>query len=106
MLSIMVSGIAPASSPAGSSCCARRCGIAGRPVAAGTLCLTASLPRYPTSRPGLPVREFFCYQYTGEYGILDNYAPYRVFIKGERPGGGVNYCATPAQQATAANNRP
>jgi hypothetical protein len=49
---------------------------------------------------------FYCYQYTGEYGILDNYEAYRVFYKGERPGGGVNYCATLAQQATSANNRP
>jgi hypothetical protein len=47
---------------------------------------------------------FYCYQYTGEYGILDDYEPYRVFVRGERPGGGVNYCATPAQQATAAND--
>jgi hypothetical protein len=47
---------------------------------------------------------FYCYRYTGEYGILDNYEPYRVFYKGERPGGGVNYCATPTQQATSASN--
>lgn len=46
---------------------------------------------------------FYCYQYTGEYGILDNYEPYRVFYRGERPGGGVNYCATFGQQATAAS---
>jgi hypothetical protein len=46
---------------------------------------------------------FYCYQYTGEYGILANYEPYRVFYKGERAGGGVNYCATLTQQATAAN---
>ncbi len=41
---------------------------------------------------------FFCYQYTGEYGILTDYAPYRVFIKtgtdgSTTAGGGVNYCA-------------
>jgi len=41
---------------------------------------------------------FFCYQYTGEYGILQNYEPYRVFVKVDangalREGGGVNYCA-------------
>lgn len=41
---------------------------------------------------------FFCYQYTGEYGILDDYAPYRVFVKvgadgSASEGGGVNYCA-------------
>jgi len=46
---------------------------------------------------------FYCYQYTGEFGILDNYEPYRVFYRGERPGGGVNYCATLGQQATASN---
>lgn len=47
---------------------------------------------------------FYCYQYTGEFGILDNYDPYRVFYRGERPGGGVNYCATLGQQATAASD--
>jgi hypothetical protein len=41
---------------------------------------------------------FFCYQYTGEYGILDDYGPYRVFVKADadgstKAGGGVNYCA-------------
>jgi hypothetical protein len=44
---------------------------------------------------------FYCYQYTGDFGILPDYAPYRVFYKGDRPGGGVNYCATLSQQATA-----
>ena len=42
---------------------------------------------------------FACYEYTGEYGILDDYAPYRVFPsideKGNaKSGGGVNYCET------------
>lgn len=46
---------------------------------------------------------FYCYQYTGEYGILRSYDAYRVFYRGERPGGGVNYCATFAQQATASS---
>lgn len=41
---------------------------------------------------------FFCYQYTGEYGILDDYGPYRVFLSvdpdgNSEAGGGVNYCA-------------
>lgn len=41
---------------------------------------------------------FFCYQYTGEYGILDDYTPYRVFVRLDangqpQAGGGVNYCA-------------
>jgi hypothetical protein len=40
---------------------------------------------------------FFCYQYTGEYGILTDYEPYRVFVKeGEQGAGGVNYCANVA----------
>ena len=46
---------------------------------------------------------FYCYQYTGEFGILENYEAYRVFYRGERPGGGMNYCATLTQQATASN---
>jgi hypothetical protein len=46
---------------------------------------------------------FYCYRYTGEFGILDDYERYRVFYRGEKPGGGVNYCATMTQQATAAN---
>jgi hypothetical protein len=37
---------------------------------------------------------YFCYQYTGDYGILPDYEPYRVFTRPEdgKPGGGVNYC--------------
>ena len=37
---------------------------------------------------------FYCYQYTGDYGILPDYEPYRVFTRpgDETPGGGVNYC--------------
>ena len=37
---------------------------------------------------------FYCYQYTGDYGILPDYEPYRVFTRPEdgAPGGGVNYC--------------
>ena len=39
---------------------------------------------------------FACYTYTGEYGILDDYEPYRVFVKvdenGVKNGGGVFYC--------------
>jgi hypothetical protein len=46
----------------------------------------------------------YCYQYTGEFGILDDYEPYRIFYRGERPGAGVNYCATFTQQATTVAN--
>lgn len=39
---------------------------------------------------------FACYTYTGEYGILDDYEPYRVFVKvdenGVKDGGGLFYC--------------
>ncbi len=36
---------------------------------------------------------FYCYTYTGEYGILEDYEPYRVFTReGEPAGQGVNYC--------------
>jgi len=40
---------------------------------------------------------FFCYEYTGEYGILRDYDPYRVFTAvnpdgTRRSGGGMNYC--------------
>lgn len=49
---------------------------------------------------------FACYQYTGEYGILEDYEPYRVFTKvdseGEtQEGGGVNYCSIFNQQRAA-----
>ena len=41
---------------------------------------------------------FACYTYTGEYGILDDYEPYRIFAKVDKDGNlqegmGVNYCA-------------
>ena len=37
---------------------------------------------------------FYCYQYTGDYGILPDYEKYRVFTRpgDDTPGGGVNYC--------------
>lgn len=42
---------------------------------------------------------FACYTYTGEYGILNDYGPYRIFARvdanGEMEEGlGMNYCAT------------
>ena len=52
---------------------------------------------------------FFCYQYTGEYGILPDYGPYRVFVKvgadgSTKAGGGVNYCAGRQQAAALARD--
>lgn len=47
---------------------------------------------------------YFCYQYTGEYGILSDYEPYRVFARSENgtveQGGGVNYCANIVRAAS------
>jgi hypothetical protein len=47
---------------------------------------------------------FACYQYTGEYGILDDYTLYRVFTNVDaagdvQAGGGVNYCGVLNQSA-------
>ena len=41
---------------------------------------------------------FACYQYTGEYGILEDYEPYRIFTRVDEDGvadegAGMNYCA-------------
>ena len=52
---------------------------------------------------------FFCYEYTGEYGILDNYQPYRVFVGidamgNPAPGSGVNYCQARAAQKAQLQN--
>jgi hypothetical protein len=87
--------------------------LSGPPLAATTrryaLCLyvtlIAAFAGFTYFPPKLFVFEnFYCYQYTGEFGILSDYGPYRVFYRGERPGGGVNYCATFTQQATAARS--
>lgn len=108
MLTIMVTGIAAGQLASWKILCSQPIrGIAWTRVAAGYAVLVLAFSSLTYFPPRVFVFEnFYCYQYTGEYGILENYEPYRVFYKGERPGGGVNYCATPAQQATAANNRP
>ncbi len=37
---------------------------------------------------------FYCYRYTGEFGILPDYSQYRVFVRdGEKSDTRVNYCA-------------
>ena len=54
---------------------------------------------------------YYCYEYTGEYGILADYAPYRVFVKVDEDGGavrgrGLNYCDPPpaaGEDATASD---
>ncbi|MDH4022175.1 MAG: DUF6512 family protein [Gammaproteobacteria bacterium] len=39
---------------------------------------------------------FYCYEYTNDFGFLPDYEPYRVFLKKDdpnaTPGGGVQYC--------------
>ncbi len=72
---------------------------ASRYAAAGMASLTVVFATFSYFPPRAFLFEnFFCYQYTGEYGILDDYGPYRVFVKVETDGatsegGGVNYCA-------------
>jgi hypothetical protein len=108
MLTIMITGIAAGQLASWLILCARPLhGITKSQLAAGYAVLVLAFSSLTYFPPRVFVFEnFYCYQYTGEYGILDNYEPYRVFYRGERPGGGVNYCATLAQQATSANNRP
>jgi hypothetical protein len=78
--------------------------VAGRYALATYAALLLAFSMFTYFPPRIFVFEnFYCYQYTGEFGILQNYEPYRIFYRGERPGGGVNYCATLTQQATASN---
>jgi Family of unknown function (DUF6512) len=70
--------------------------------------LTAIFTTFTWLPPRLPLFEnFYCYQYTGEYGILEDYTPYRVFSRVDaagqgQAGGGVNYCANFKPPAAAA----
>jgi len=108
MLTIMVAGISAGQLASWLILCSRPIrGITKSYVAAAYAVLIVAFSSLTYFPPRVFVFEnFYCYQYTGDYGILDNYEPYRVFYTGERPGGGVNYCATLAQQATSANNQP
>lgn len=105
MLAIMFFGIAAGQAASWLILTAPPLAPATRRYALATYAvLVAAFSSFTYFPPQLFVFEnFYCYQYTGEFGILENYEPYRVFYRGERPGGGVNYCATFAQQATAAN---
>jgi len=77
------------------------------PVFAVLLAVFSSFTYFP---PRLFLFEnFFCYQYTGEYGILDDYGPYRVFVRPsdeDGAAGGVNYCARIAADRVAAGDAP
>jgi hypothetical protein len=100
MLSIMVIGIAAGQAASYYILTAPPLGAATRRYALVTyailVALFSSLTFFP---PRLSVWEnFYCYQYTGEYGILDDYTGYRVFYRpgaagaAGQAGGGVNYC--------------
>ncbi|MCL4779861.1 MAG: hypothetical protein KJ049_06700 [Gammaproteobacteria bacterium] len=108
MLTIMIAGISAGQFASWRILCAPPIqGITKVQVASAYAVLLLAFSSLTYFPPRVFVFEnFYCYQYTGEYGILDNYEPYRVFYEGERPGAGVNYCATLAQQATSTTNRP
>lgn len=103
MLGIMFFGIAAGQLVSWLILTSAPLGLQVRRYALGTYAaLLTAFGSFTYFPPKLFVFEnFYCYQYTGEYGILGNYEKYRVFYQGERPGGGVNYCATPGQQAVA-----
>ena len=70
------------------------------PVVAGYATLVLVFGSFTYFPPRVFLFEnFYCDRYTGDFGILPDYEPYRVFYRGEQAGGGVNYCATPAQSA-------
>jgi len=68
-----------------------------RYVAAGYTGLIASFSLFTFFPPQIFLFEnYMCYQYTAEYGILSDYAPYRIFRKPEEMDTGGNsiwYCA-------------
>ena len=77
--------------------------IAPRYVAAGYFGLVGSFSLFTYFPPQVFLFEnFLCYEYTAEYGILDDYEPYRMFRTQEEIDAGGNsiwYCAN---RATAA----
>ena len=100
MLSIMVFGISAGQATSWVVLTRPTLRIATTRMAAGTLtALTAVFATFTYFPPKVFLFEnFFCYQYTGEYGILNDYGPYRVFVRVDadgsaQEGGGVNYCA-------------
>ena len=111
MLAIMVFGISAGQAASYYLLTRPPIQIAARPFAAGALAtLTAVFATFSFFPPRAFLFEnFFCYQYTGDYGILDDYGPYRVFVKvgadgSKKEGGGVNYCA--GKQRAAALAQP
>ncbi|MBM4197630.1 MAG: hypothetical protein FJ197_11155 [Gammaproteobacteria bacterium] len=101
MLGIMFLGIAIGQLTSWRILSAAPLGESQRKIAVGYAAILVAFGSFTYFPPRVfPFENFYCYRYTGEFGILSDYGPYRVFYRGERPGGGVNYCATPAQRAT------
>jgi hypothetical protein len=98
MLSIMVFGISAGQAASYYILTARPFELAlTRYALPGLTTLVVMFSTFTYFPPRLFLFEnFYCYTYTGEYGILPNYEAYRVFMKadasGTKPGGGVNYC--------------
>ncbi len=112
MLTIMVFGISAGQAASYYLLTRPPIKLAARPYAAGALAtLTAVFATFSFFPPKTFLFEnFFCYQYTGDYGILDDYGPYRVFIKvaadgSTKDGGGVNYCAGKQRAAALAQQK-
>lgn len=67
-------------------------------VAAGYVILTLMFSLFTFFPPKVFLFEnYLCYEYTAEYGILDDYEPYRVFRKADEPaesGNSIWYCQT------------
>lgn len=81
--------------------------IAPRYVAAGYFGLVGSFSLFTYFPPQVFLFEnFLCYEYTAEYGILDDYGPYRMFRTPEEieaGGDSIWYCASRAQSSPAAS---
>ena len=112
MLAIMVFGISAGQATSWFLLTRPPLQFAARRYAAGALAtLTVVFATFSYFPPRVFLFEnFFCYQYTGEYGILGDYGPYRVFVKvgadgSTKAGGGVNYCAGRQQAAAIAQQK-
>jgi len=80
-------------------------GVPKRYVAAGYTSLVFSFSLFTFFPPKLSLFEnYLCYEYTAEYGILDDYEPYRMFRKPEeidQGGNSIWYCANKAAPSSA-----
>lgn len=74
-----------------------------RHLAAGYVSLVLMFSLFTFFPPRIFLFEnYFCYEYTAEYGILDDYEPYRMFVRPEDRSSGGNsiwYCANQAEAA-------